>query len=531
MARRRRRIWKILLGILIVLFIGLIYAAWPGSSNFTVGPETTYVTGPIDKHGYVDYVTALNERLRGNIKPEENANVLIWQALGPHPEGATMPADYFRWLGIQQPSEDGEYYLASVRFLREHLNDESLKRRDEFLDREGRAMQWPWMAEDEPEVANWIERNERPLALIGQAAQKSEYYNPLVPKRWTEDWPTSLIQALLPNSQLCREVVAVLCARAMLRTSQGNTGAAWRDLITCHRFCRLLQRGGTLIELLIGIACEQITIRAGLALLFHSKMQSDQILAHWTEIKKLPPPSAVADKLNLAERFVLLQMIMGMASQGPEYLEIETKRGASSAPIARSANSSLFTHNINYDPAFRNANRCYDRLVVATRTQDRTERQREIIAITSEIKAARSEAIGPATFIKKEIFGPSYRGERIGEILVGTLLPAFNKLVDSADHLEQTHRNLHLAFALAAYHADHSRYPEKLAELSPKYIDKIPDDLFSGQPLIYRLESDGYLLYSVGVNGVDDGGQGYDDDPKGDDLVIRMPVPEPKLKK
>ena len=53
----------------------------------------------------------------------------------------------------------------------------------------------------------------------------------------------------------------------------------------------------------------------------------------------------------------------------------------------------------------------------------------------------------------------------------------------------------------------------------------------AGQPLIYRLEGDGYLLYSVGVNGIDDGGQGYDDDPKGDDLVIRWPVPDPKLTK
>jgi len=32
------------------------------------------------------------------------------------------------------------------------------------------------------------------------------------------------------------------------------------------------------------------------------------------------------------------------------------------------------------------------------------------------------------------------------------------------------------------------------------------------------------------VNGKDDGGRGYDDDPAGDDLVIRMPLPEWKAK-
>ena len=112
MLRRLRRHWKILLGILSALLIYLIHAAWPGSSTFTVSPETTYVTGPLDKHGYVDYVTALNERLRGNMKPEKNANVLIWQALGPHPEETTsMPAEYFQWLGVPQPPEQGEYWV------------------------------------------------------------------------------------------------------------------------------------------------------------------------------------------------------------------------------------------------------------------------------------------------------------------------------------------------------------------------------------------------------------------------------------
>src|SRR5947209_7864913 len=98
-------------------------------------------------------------------------------------------------------------------------------------------------------------------------------------------------------------------------------------------------------------------------------------------------------------------------------------------------------------------------------------------------------------------------------------MPGMENVHNAAERNEQNLRNLHVAFALAAYHADLGRYPEKLAELAPKYIDQIPDDLFSGRPLICRLEGDGYLLYSVGVNGIDDGGRGYDDDPPGDDLV------------
>jgi hypothetical protein len=52
---RRRRFWPTFLGILLAVAASLIYAAWPGRSTFTVGSDTTYVTGPLDKRGYVDY--------------------------------------------------------------------------------------------------------------------------------------------------------------------------------------------------------------------------------------------------------------------------------------------------------------------------------------------------------------------------------------------------------------------------------------------------------------------------------------------
>src|SRR5438094_5975588 len=65
--------------------------ATKGKGTFTIGKETTYVTGPLDKDGYIDYAAALNERLGRGVTPENNACVLLWKALGPHPEGATMP--------------------------------------------------------------------------------------------------------------------------------------------------------------------------------------------------------------------------------------------------------------------------------------------------------------------------------------------------------------------------------------------------------------------------------------------------------
>ena len=49
--------------------------------------------------------------------------------------------------------------------------------------------------------------------------------------------------------------------------------------------------------------------------------------------------------------------------------------------------------------------------------------------------------------------------------------------------------------------------PEKLDELAPKFIVKLPPDIISGGPLHYQRKANGhFLLYAVGENGTDDGG-------------------------
>ena len=125
---------------------------------------------------------------------------------------------------------------------------------------------------------------------------------------------------------------------------------------------------------------------------------------------------------------------------------------------------------------------------------------------------------------------PKSYGETIGDFITAFIFPNVLKINEREERYQQASRNVHVAFALAAYRSEHGRYPAKLDELAPKYIEAIPDDLYSGKPLIYRLEGKGYLLYSVGPDGKDDGGRGSEDEPRGDDIAIRMPVPEPKIK-
>jgi len=114
------------------------------------------------------------------------------------------------------------------------------------------------------------------------------------------------------------------------------------------------------------------------------------------------------------------------------------------------------------------------------------------------------------------------KGKLLGDMMIHSLAPGTRRVMQSSDRSAQTQRNLHVAFALAAYKSDMGHYPLKLEALAPKYLPSVPDDLFSGRPIIYLPADNRYLLYSVGINGEDEGGRGEDDDPPGDDLSVRM---------
>ncbi|MDR3458744.1 MAG: hypothetical protein P4N60_14940 [Verrucomicrobiae bacterium] len=80
-----------------------------------------------------------------------------------------------------------------------------------------------------------------------------------------------------------------------------------------------------------------------------------------------------------------------------------------------------------------------------------------------------------------------------------------------------------VAIALERHRLAVGTYPESLDALSPRFLEKVPPDVINGQPLHYRRTADGrFLLYSIGWDGVDDGGvifktdQGRLDEKKGD---------------
>jgi hypothetical protein len=63
------------------------------------------------------------------------------------------------------------------------------------------------------------------------------------------------------------------------------------------------------------------------------------------------------------------------------------------------------------------------------------------------------------------------------------------------------------AVALKRFQLKHGKWPEVLAELAPEFFPAVPIDPYDGKSLRYHPNADGtYLLYSIGPDGIDDGG-------------------------
>ena len=102
-------------------------------------------------------------------------------------------------------------------------------------------------------------------------------------------------------------------------------------------------------------------------------------------------------------------------------------------------------------------------------------------------------------------------------------IPNYTRAIVTFAHSQTLANEAQVVCALERYRLAHNQYPESLEALIPLFMEKLPRDVIDGEPLHYRRQANGtFLLYSVGWNETDDGGQvalkkdGSEDREKGD---------------
>jgi hypothetical protein len=112
------------------------------------------------------------------------------------------------------------------------------------------------------------------------------------------------------------------------------------------------------------------------------------------------------------------------------------------------------------------------------------------------------------------------RSRLIADACFNAVAPDLLLIQDVLDRSNAKLDLLRLAVALKRYKSANEKYPETLDALLPRYLEEVPLDVFTGRKtLTYRCapdEATAFLLYSYGVNELDDGGD------EKEDCVLRL---------
>jgi hypothetical protein len=496
----------------------------------TISKETTCITEPLHPDGYPDYVAALNQRMSKGVTPENNAAVPFWQAMGPAEIPQACRQRYLKTLGIPSLPDQGDYFVTSTQWVTLHKSkdkpDSVAPKEDEtntLYEQMSTLAKRPWTRNEFPFWAEWLDANEKRMPLLIEACRRTRRYEPLTN---AGDGREMVIACLLPGAQQSRECARALTMRAMFRLGQGKVDEAWSDLLDCHRLARLTGQGATLVDVLVAITIDAIADAGDRAVLQHAKLNAAQIAKMRADLDNLPPLPKMVDKIDTAERFMFLDCTLMIARGGLSKLsEIVGARTPESS--LQSVVDSMARASIDWDVPLRIGNSWYDRLAAVGRIPTYAERKKAAGKIDEELKKTFKAVRDPGSLALSLLAGPGEAvSERIGQILVALLLPATQATQQAEDRITMQSNVTKLAFALAACRADHNSYPAALADLVPTYMKELPKDVFNNdKDLHYTRNADGFLLYSVGVNGKDDQGRGYDDrknNENWDDLTVRI---------
>ena len=489
----------------------------------TISKETTYITEPLRKDGYVDYVAALNQLCSKGVTPENNAAVPFLKAMGPAEINKHVREAYFKMLGMKPLLEKGDYYVTLKKYAGGLKPAEKPSAPSESViellwKQQDQAMTRPWSRKEFPVLADWLAANEKHLALVIEASNRPRRYDPLI------SCNGSVIGVFLSAVNQYREAARALTARAMLRVGEGKLEEAWQDLLACHRLARLAGQGWGLIDLLIAVTVDRTACAVDQGLLQHAQLTAAQTLRMRDDLARLPPMPKLADMIDRGERFAYLDFVRAIARDRVGGLAALDGAIEPRGSFRLSLDSAAQTV-ADWDQILRMGNRWCDRMAGTCRMPSGADRRAALRQIDHELGKLAAEAQNWRSLALPMLAG-SREGisRQIGQNFASMFLPGASVCAQADDRATMQFELTKLGFALAAYRADHGSYPAKVAELAPKYAPEIPKDLFNDADLHYKPEGKGYLLYSVGPNGKDDGGKGVLDckaDEGWDDISIR----------
>ena len=343
-----------------------------------------------------------------------------------------------------------------------------------------------WSDQYEPAFDEVREALKRPYAII-----PGDYSQPfLIP---------------IPNFVTMRSMAQTLAQRAQCGFLLGQPDKALRELTLMHDLCRILEKPPTgkpetLVEAMINAAITGLYVNTIADGLQRHTWQEPQLAALQEQLRKINLSPFVAEGFNEERASVCFMLANTSQADYESRRLINESYGVSIKPKLEDPQYLFLT--------FAPRGWVYQNMVLnATQIQKGIE----CLDLANQLIFSRATDDWGKQIQSLSRWNPYF-------YLEAGFLPNLTKVVTTLAHTQTSVNEAQIACALERYRLVHGEYPESLGTLVPQFIEKLPHDVIGGQPsqgsgsasqpLHYRRTSDGkFMLYSVGWNETDDGGQ------------------------
>jgi hypothetical protein len=339
-----------------------------------------------------------------------------------------------------------------------------------------------------------LDEQQKSIGLFVAGTRRPRHYVPALAVSNEDEYGVGPVFDLIPYGREYRGTARALLIRSMHNLANGRKEKAWRDCMACFRIVNHIGNENRAVSTLVSYSVAEMAAQAVPTILHEGDFTADQLQVMRAEFRKAVGCASMIQVVDWGERLMAIDTIQH---------EARSRRG--------------LRGGVDWNDVLRHFNLWHDEVVVAMKREAAGEPGASVDSVQSDrwVNIEEDQTLRFAAGLFSRQARTQLIKNRMGVYLGPTTL-TFTK---AERRCTARIRRLEVVFALSLYRTDLGNYPTSLAALVPTYLDQIPLDPMDGQPTRYRPQGDGYVLWSVGHNGIDDGGRDLNDV----DDVFRVP--------
>jgi len=389
--------------------------------------------------------------------------------------------------------------------------------------------EWPvaseWIAAHQPEIAALCAASKRPMfgfpvatpisdadaALFGKNTQSGGiFYGGTIDNADVTVQP--LICVLLPHLNSTSTASHLLATDMLLAVDQGNGERATRDAEAMMAISIHAQESRIVVGDLAGIRLRlRATNNIVMALEWKPSIFTDAQLKRLQMAMYLVPPALERPDFR-TERLMFEDAVQrfytddghGDGRFAPQWKQMETIAFMESVSGEKIYDKKVGVIS-QFDLFASFLSQPFACFAIAGRKEALDHYDASMKRLIGDPNDSLSDAVN-AIAIADEEYVESINAHGARYFLEGILMPDFSKFMLDWK-LDQARRDA-CAAAIAAelYHRANNKWPESAADLAPLCDGKTPQDPWNGKPIMMETDANGFQMWSVGKNGVDDHG-------------------------